>query len=110
VNLEPVETPSQWVDRFMRDIPVAAISDAMETAIVEYRKSAFISEAIVKAINGTPVPPDVALRESSFLFALVTSGGTILDVIAMVDVGLLSRDCFSTFASLKKIWEEKDGA
>lgn len=109
MNLEPVENATQWSERFLRDMPVGALSDAVTNAIVEYRKSAFISDAIVTAINGTPIKPDVAIRESSFLFALVTSGGNIMDVVTMVEVGLLSRDSLSTFASLKKKWEEKDG-
>lgn len=109
MNLEPVETPEQWSERFLRDMPVGSLSEAVTNAIVEYRKSAMISEAIVTAINGSPVPPDVAIRESSFLFALVTHGGNILDVITMVEVGLLSRDSLSTFASLKKTWEERNG-
>lgn len=109
MNLEPVETPQQWTDRFKEVMPPQSISDAILNALVEYRKSAFISEAIITAINGTPVPPDVAIRESSFLFALVNAGGNIMDVVAMVEVGLLSRDSMATFAALKKKWEEKDG-
>jgi hypothetical protein len=109
VKPQPVETPHEWVARFMRDIPPASITDEMEKAIIEYRKSTFISEAIIEAINGTPIPPDVSLRETSFLFALVTNGGNILDVIEMVKVGLLSQDCLSTFGTLKKTWEEKNG-
>jgi hypothetical protein len=109
VNLEPVETAQQWSKRFLEVMPVGSLSDAVTNAIVEYQKSAFISDAIVTAINGTPVPPSVAIRESSFLFALVTNGGNILDVIAMVEVGLLSRDSMSTFAALKKTWESENG-
>lgn len=109
MKLEPVETPEEWSDRFLNQMPVGSISNAIANAMVEYRKVAVLTESIIRAITGTPVKPDVAIRESSFMYSLVMNGGTILDVITMVEVGLLSRDAISTYTALKKTMEAENG-
>jgi len=107
--MDPVENAQQWSDRFVKEMPAALLNENLMNAMVEFRKASMVTDGIITAIQGSPIEPTVSLRESAFIFALVTSGGTILDVIHMADMGLLSRDAMSTFASLKKSWEDADG-
>jgi hypothetical protein len=90
-------------------MPAALLNENIMNAVVDFRKASIVTDSIITAIQGTPIEPTVSIRESAFIFALVTNGGTILDVINMREAGLLSPDAMSTFASLKKSWEDADG-
>lgn len=103
---QKIETNEEWSERFLKVMPAGSLNEPLIDAIVEFRKAAIISQAIIGAVNGGEVDANVSVRETSFLFSLVTLGGRMEDVMTMVSVGLLSPDCVSTFASLKETWEK----